>query len=378
MTKRDYYEVLEIPRNSSIEAIKKAYRKMALKYHPDRNPENKNAEEKFKEAAEAYSVLIDPQKKDVYDHFGHEGLRGEGFRGFSGFNSSIFADFEDILGSFFHFGFENFFGGGQQRRTAHYPQKGRDLVLELEINLKEAASGTEKEINLNRTEFCDVCGGSKREPGTQKSICQHCQGKGHVRYQQGFFTISRTCSSCGGSGEVITTPCKDCRGKGKVKAKKTLHIKVPVGVDNGTRLRIEGEGEVGDKGAPRGDLYVVIRIKKHKFFEREDNNLYCQISVSFPKAALGTVVEIPTLDGEESLKIPPGVQSGEIFRLKGCGIMDIYSHKKGDLFIKVNVVTPKKLSRDQRKYLRQYADSMGEDLAVVDKSVIDRVKNNIH
>ena len=267
MIKKDYYEALGVSRDATPEEVKKAYRKMALQYHPDRNPGNKEAEERFKEAAEAYSVLIDPQKRSVYDRFGHDGLRGEGYSGFSGFNSSIFEDFEDILGNFFNFSFGDIFGTRepQMRRAS---QRGRDLGLELEIALEEAAFGTEKEIKLSRTELCNVCNGSGLQPGTQKSVCPQCQGRGQMRYSQGFFTISRTCTHCKGNGEVISFPCKDCRGSGKVREKRTIKIKIPEGIDDGYRLRVAGEGEAGDQNAPRGDLYVLIKLKKHKFFER--------------------------------------------------------------------------------------------------------------
>jgi len=377
MIKRDYYEVLGIQRSAAPEEIKKAYRRLALKFHPDRNPGDREAEEKFKEAAEAYSVLIDSQKRGIYDRYGHDGLRGEGFSGFSGFNSSIFSDFEDILGSFFNFGFEGFFGGRQQRRSS-YPRRGRDLALELEISLEEAAFGGEKEININRFELCSVCSGSKMQPGTNMETCSHCQGRGTIRYQQGFFAISRTCSHCEGSGQRIPFPCKECRGTGRKRKKKTLTIKIPPGVDDGTKLRLEGEGEAGDKDAGKGDLYVITRVKKHKFFERDGNSLYCEISVSFVKAALGTTVEIPTLEGSELLKIPEGTQPGEIIRLKGKGIKDLYSRHKGDLFIKVLVNTPKNLSKDQKNYLKQFAESRGEYTERIDRSIIEKVKNIIH
>lgn len=377
MTKRDYYEILGVPRDASAESIKKSYRQLALKYHPDRNPGDKDSEDRFKEAAEAYSVLIDPEKRSVYDRFGHDGLRGEGFSGFSGFNSSIFADFEDILGNFFNFGFENIFGTSRQRRSV-YPKRGRDLALELELNLEDAVFGTEKEIKLNRTELCPECEGSCMQPGTKKAVCQHCQGRGQVRYQQGFFSISRTCSHCRGKGEIISFPCRDCRGTGKIKMKKTLSIKIPPGVDNGTKLRLEGEGEAGDQGADRGDLYVITHVKKHKFFERDGNNLLCEISIPFTRAALGSTIEIPTFDGTELLRIPEGTQPGQVFRIKGKGIRDLYGHGKGDLFVKALVKTPKNLNKEQKRYLRQFAESIGEKPEGVDKSLLDKVKNIIH
>ncbi len=377
MVKKDYYEVLGITRDASADLIKKSYRQLALKFHPDRNPGDKESEDKFKEAAEAYSVLIDPEKRSIYDRFGHDGLRGEGFSGFSGFNSSIFADFEDILGSFFNFGFDNLFGTSRQRRT-HFPSRGRDLVLELDLSLEDAVFGTEKEINVNRTELCPECKGSRMKSGTEKSTCKHCQGRGQVRYQQGFFTISRTCSHCQGSGQVIPFPCGDCRGTGKTKKKKTLTIKIPPGVNNGTKLRLEAEGEAGDLGAGRGDLFIITHVKKHKFFDREGNNLICEIVIPFTKAALGSTIEIPTFQGTENLRIPEGTQSGQIFRLKGKGIKDLYSHRRGDIFVKVLVNTPQNLNKEQKKYLRQFAESMGDRLEGVDKSIIDKVKDFIH
>lgn len=377
MTKKDYYEILGVQRNASPEEIKKAYRRMALKYHPDRNPGDKGSEEKFKEAAEAYSVLIDPEKRSIYDRFGHEGLRGEGFAGFSGFDSSIFEDFEDILGNFFGFGFGDIFGT-RTRRSTRVPSRGRDLALELEITLEEAAFGVAKEIKLNRLELCPTCHGSKLRPGTQKSACKYCQGRGQVRYQQGFFTVSRTCSACRGTGEVITTPCDECGGRGRVRKKKAMSIKIPAGVDEGMRLRLAGEGEAGDPGAGRGDLYVVIRLKKHEFFQREGDNLTCEIPISFAQAALGITLEIPTLEKNELLQIPPGTQSGSVFRIKGKGIRGLESHRKGDLFVKIHVKTPEHLTREQKALLRKFAELRGESIDVVDKNIISKVKNLFH
>ncbi|UCC41751.1 MAG: molecular chaperone DnaJ [Candidatus Aminicenantes bacterium] len=377
MEKNDYYEILEVQRNAASEEIKKAYRRMALKYHPDRNPNNKEAEEKFKKAAEAYSVLIDPEKRSIYDRFGHDGLRGEGFSGFSGFNSSVFEDFEDILGNFFSFSFGDIFGT-QTRKRAHYPQRGRDLALELEITLEEAAFGLEKEINLNRTELCPVCGGSKMRPGTQKSSCPKCQGRGQTRYQQGFFTVSRGCTYCHGTGEIITSPCEDCRGSGGVRRKKELKIKIPAGVDDSMRLRIQGEGEAGDKGAPRGDLYVITRVKKHDFFERKENNLFCQVLLSFTQAALGTTLNIPTLEEDETLKIPAGTQTGEFFKIKGKGIKDLEHRGRGDIFVEVTVQTPVNLNKEQKELLKKFSESRGEDLEKTDRKVIKKAKKFFH
>lgn len=374
MNKRDCYEVLGVQRNASPEEIKRAYRKLALKYHPDRNPGDAESEESFKEAAEAYSILIDPQKRSLYDQYGHQGLQGEGF---SGFNSSVFSDFEDILGDFFNFGFGDLFGT-RSRRRSDYPNRGRDLVLELELTLEEAAFGLEKELKLNRAELCSVCQGEKMKPGTSKSVCSQCQGSGQVRYQQGFFAIARSCSRCNGTGELITTPCENCRGSGKTNEKKSLKINVPAGVDNGMKLRVEGEGESGDKGAGRGDLYVVMRVRKHKYFERENENLYCQVNISFPKAAMGSQVEIPTLDGKEILNIPSGTQPGEVLRMKGKGMRIVNNHRKGDLYVKVDVATPKNLSKEQQELLRKFAESRGEALDKVEKNIISKVKNIFH
>jgi len=366
MSKRDYYEVLGIPRGASPEEIKKAYRKMALKYHPDRNAGDKEAEEKFKEAAEAYSVLIEPEKRSIYDRYGHQGLQGEGF-GFSGFDSSIFQDFEDILGNFFGFG--DIFGT-RERRRRYSPRRGRDLGLEIEITLEEAAFGVSKEIKLERAENCHSCHGTGLEPGTNMSTCPTCQGTGHQRYSQGFFTISRTCSRCQGRGEIISYPCHTCSGTGKEKKRKSLNIKIPPGIDDGTRLRLAGEGEAGDAGAPKGDLYVLVRIRKHEFFEKEDNDLYCTIGISFTQAALGTEVEIPTLEKREKLKIPPGTQSGDEFRLKGKGIKSLHRDKKGDLYVKVIVETPRNLTREQKDLLRKFSQARGENLNSISRKIV--------
>lgn len=377
MNKRDYYDVLSVGREASPEDIKRAYRKLALQYHPDRNPGDKEAEEKFKEASEAYSVLIDPEKRSTYDRFGFDGLRGEGFSGFGGFNSTIFADFEDILGDFFNFGFGDIFGTRARRRSSQ-PSRGRDLGLEMEVSLKEAAFGVQKEIKLNRAEHCPECKGTGMKPGTQKSSCPKCQGAGQVRYQQGFFSIARTCASCQGTGQIITTPCENCHGKSKVAEKKELKVNIPPGVDNGIKLRIEGEGEAGDVNAPRGDLFVVIKVKKHKYFQREQNNLLCDLSISFAKAAIGTRIQVPTLEGEEELAVPAGTQAGEVFRLKGHGVPHVNNHRKGDLYVKVNVETPKNLTKKQKDLLREFAETRGEKLDDVEKGILHKVKNIFH
>jgi molecular chaperone DnaJ len=376
MTKRDYYEVLGISRTASQEEVKLSYRQQALKYHPDRNPGSKEAEDNFKEAAEAYSVLGDADKRATYDRFGHDGLRGEGFSGFSGFNASVFEDFEDILGSFFGFG--DLFGG-RDRRHRGRPERGRDLALELEISLEDAAAGAEKEISLTRAESCPGCGGSGTQPGTQKTTCPACQGRGQVRFQQGFFSVARTCSQCRGGGQIIPSPCKECRGAGRVKAKRSLKIRVPEGVDEGTRLRLEGEGEPGEAQGPRGDLYVVIRAVKHPFFERQDGNLLCEVPISFPQAALGATIEVPGLGGTtERVKVPAGTQTGEVFRQKGRGIKDLHSHRRGDLFIRVVVKTPENLNKEEKSLLQRLAELRGVDLEKPDRGLVDKLKNVIH
>jgi molecular chaperone DnaJ len=372
MDKRDYYEILGVGRDAGADAIKKAYRQSALKHHPDRNPGDKAAEDRFKEAAEAYSVLGDPQKRGLYDQYGHSGLRGESFQGF---NSTIFEDFEDILGNFFgfNFGFGDIFGGSRRTRTQDL--RGRDLALELEISLEEAAGGVEKEIALTRAEACPECRGTGMKAGAKRTSCPSCGGRGQVRHQQGFFTVARTCSHCGGAGEIITAPCGECRGSGTAKQKKSLRVRVPAGVTEGSRLRLTGEGEAGERGSARGDLYVVLRVRKHDFFEREDNHLTCQISISFIQAALGVIVEIPLLaGGEEKLKIPAGTQSGEVFRIKGGGVRDMDSRRTGDLYVRVAVRTPDDLSKEQKTLLKQLAEMRGESLETLDAQTVRRSK----
>jgi len=377
MTKRDYYEILGVAPRASNDEIKKAYRQLALQYHPDRNPGNKEAEDRFKEAAEAYSVLSDGEKRSVYDRFGHDGLRGEGFSGFSGFDSSIFGDFEDILGNFFGFSFGDFFGGRSQARRRG-AQGGRDLALEVEISLEEAAKGVEKEISLNRADPCPACHGSRLKPGTRRTVCPACQGHGQTRYQQGFFTIARTCSECQGSGEVIGSPCTECRGSGHVKGKKTLNIKIPAGIEDQSRMRISGEGEAGDEHSGRGDLFVIVRVKKHEFLERENNDLFCQLTISVSQAALGVSLGIPTLFDQEVLKVPAGTASGEVFRLKGKGLRDLRTQRTGDVFVKVLVKTPEHLSKDDKELLRQLAKGRGEELDGVVKTTPQRLSKTVH
>lgn len=376
MAKKDYYEVLGVARQASSEEIKRAYRQMALRHHPDRNPGNREAEERFKEAAEAYSVLADASKRSVYDRYGHEGLRGEGFQGFSGFDSSVFEDFEDILGNFFGFSFGDFFGGRPSRGRQRQP--GRDLGLEVEIGLEEAAAGVDREIRLSRAEVCPSCRGSKRKAGTAPASCPQCGGRGQVRYQQGFFTVARTCPRCGGQGEIVSAPCETCEGRGHVKEKRALKVRIPAGVDDGSRLRLVGEGEAGDEGMPVGDLYVVVRVRKHPFFERDGNDISCQVEISFTQAALGARIEVPTLDGNEVLKVAAGTQPGQTVKLKGHGLPDLSGRRRGDLYVKLQVKTPEGLSKDQRNLLLELARLRGENIDSVDKSVVQKARNILH
>jgi molecular chaperone DnaJ len=368
--RRDYYEVLGVPRSASAEEIKKAYRKLALQWHPDKNPDNKKeAEEKFKEAAEAYSVLADPQKRGQYDRFGQAGIAGAGA---AGFDPAAFSEFSDILGDLFGFG--DLFGGGPRRRSR--VQRGADIRHDLTITFEEAAFGVKKRIKVSRTATCATCQGTGAKPGTAPVTCSSCGGAGQLRYQQGFLTIARTCSTCGGAGKVLADPCKDCRGEGRVLTEKTLSISVPAGVETDSHLRISGEGEAGHLGGPTGDLYVVIHVAEHSFFERKDDHLLCTVPISFTQAALGAEIKVPTLDGEEPLSIPEGTQTGARFRLKGKGIPHLNGHGRGDLYVFVRVVTPTKLTREQRALLEQLEPAPSSDGAgAAEKTLSQKVKD---
>jgi molecular chaperone DnaJ len=348
MNKRDYYEVLGVERRASGEEIKKTYRKLALKYHPDRNPGDQEAEEKFKEAAEAYEVLRDAEKRNIYDQFGHEGLQGTGFTGFGGFED-IFSAFGDI--------FEDFFGFGNRRRGQRTTARpGADLLYDMRIDFAEAIFGTEKEIEIPTSEACEPCGATGREPGTEEQVCPLCQGQGQILQSQGFFRISTTCHRCGGQGRILTNPCPSCNGSGQQKVTTKVLVKVPAGVDTGTRLRIPDRGESGYRGGPPGDLYVRLHVEPHEFFERDGNVLYCQIPISMVQAAIGDTIEIQTLDGSRSVKIHPGTQSGEIIRLKGDGVPNLRGYGRGDLLIDIQVKTPVKLNKRQEELLREFAE----------------------
>jgi molecular chaperone DnaJ len=348
MIKRDYYDVLGIDRGASDDEIKKAYRKLALNFHPDRNPGNKEAEEKFKEAAEAYEVLRDSEKRTIYDQFGHDGLQGTGFTGFGGFED-IFSAFGDI--------FEDFFGFGTRRRSRTTSSRpGADLLYDLPIDFTEAVFGTEKEIDIPTSVSCEPCRGTGREPGTDEEVCPTCHGQGQVLQSQGFFRISTTCPRCGGQGRIITNPCQSCSGTGQNRLNKKVLVKVPAGVDTGIRLRIPDKGEGGYRGGPPGDLYVRLHVQPHEFFERDGSHLYCQIPVSMVQAALGETIEIPTLDSAQKVKIPPGTQSGEIIRLKGEGVPKLKGYGRGDLIIEIQAKTPVDLDKEQKRLLRDFGE----------------------
>ncbi|HWW77076.1 MAG TPA: molecular chaperone DnaJ [Pyrinomonadaceae bacterium] len=370
-TKRDYYEVLGVSRGATDAEIKSAYRKLAVRFHPDKNPGDAEAEEKFKEAAEAYSVLSDADQRARYDRFGHAGVSSSaGAQG--GWGAQGFGGIEDILGDLFGFG--DVFGGrggSSGRRSA--VQRGADLRYDLEMTLEEASGGMTAQLRVPRLEACEECKGSGAAPGTQPETCSTCGGAGQVRYQQGFFSVARTCGQCRGSGRVIRTPCEKCKGAGRVEREKQIEVKIPAGVETGSRLRLAGEGEAGVQGGPAGDLYVVIHVKEHETFERQGNNLYASVPVTFAQAALGSEVTVPTLEGQEPLKVPAGTQTGTVFRLKGHGMPVLGGRGRGDLFVSVTVVTPTTLTREQRKLLEQLAQIEEKDLS--DKGLMDKVRD---
>ncbi len=350
MSKRDYYEVLGVNRDAPEDEIKKAYRKLAMKYHPDRNPDSKEAEEKFKEAKEAYEILSEPEKRAAYDQYGHAGVdpSAGGAGGFGGQGFGSFADaFGDIFGDIFG-------GGGGRGRGGVY--RGADLRYNLEVTLEEAARGCEKQIRIPSMESCDVCNGSGAKPGTQPKTCNTCGGHGQVRMQQGFFSIQQTCPTCHGTGKVIPEPCTACHGVGRVKKQKTLSVKIPAGVDEGDRIRLSGEGEPGQAGGPSGDLYVVIHQKAHGVFQRDGSDLHCEMPISFTVAALGGEIEIPTLDGKAKIKISPETQTGKVYRLRGKGIKGVRSSVFGDLMCHVVVETPVNLTERQKQLLHEFEE----------------------
>lgn len=380
MSKRDYYEVLGVSKTATQDELKKAYRKLARKYHPDLNKDNAEAAEKFKECNEAYSVLSDEQKRAQYDQFGHAAFEnggmggGGGFGGAGGFGGFGGSGMEDI--------FDMFFGGqgGRGGRSAKAgPQRGADLRFDMEISFEEAAFGLEKEINLYRDEVCDHCHGEGAEPGSKVETCPECNGSGYVRYTQntmfGQMVNERPCSRCKGEGKIISEPCRECHGKGTVKRNKKLKVKIPAGVDNGSRLRVSGEGEAGAKGGPSGDLYVYLYVKPHKFFERDGTTVLCEVPINIVQATLGADIKVPTLDGQVTMKIPEGTQPGKVLRIKGKGIPNLRGGSRGDQLVRIKVVVPTKLSDKQKDALRKFADISKDNINPEEKSFMDKVKD---
>ena len=375
MAKRDFYEVLGVPKNASDDEIKKAYRKLAMKYHPDRNQGDaaKSAEEKFKEAKEAYEMLSDPQKKAAYDQYGHAGVDpnmrgpgGPGAEGFAGFGEA----FGDIFGDIF--GGQRRGGGGRQ------VYRGADLSYAMEITLEEAANGKETQIRIPSWDDCETCKGTGAKPGTSVKTCSTCHGQGVVQMRQGFFSVQQTCPHCHGSGKIIPEPCTACSGQGKIKKQKTLEIKIPAGIDDGQRIRSSGNGEPGQNGGPAGDLYIEIRLRKHEIFERDGDDLHCQVPVSMTTAALGGEIDVPTLQGKATIDLPEGTQSGKTFRLRGKGVKGVRSSYPGDLYCHVAVETPVKLTEHQRKLLKELDESFkkgGHKHSPNDKGWFEKAKD---
>jgi molecular chaperone DnaJ len=379
VTRRDYYEVLGVGREATDQQIKSAYRKLALQHHPDRNPGDKQAEERFKEAAEAYAILADSEKRQLYNRFGHAGVSGAGAGGSAGFDPTIFADFSDIFAGLGDaFGFGDIFGS---RRRRGGPQRGVDLRYDLEITFDESFRGAEETIQIPREETCETCSGSGAAPGTTAETCSQCRGSGQLRYQQGFLTVARPCSTCRGTGKTIAKPCTSCRGAGRIGRERKLTVKIPAGIATGQRLRLYGEGEHGSAGGPPGDLYVVVHVQEHSFFHREDDDLYCELPMSFPTLALGGTVKVPTLNGREELNIPSGTQAGARFKLRGKGMPNVSGRGHGDLHVVARVSVPKKLTKEQKQLLEDLARTLPSDKDVTadgeagDKPFFERVKD---
>jgi molecular chaperone DnaJ len=345
MEEKDYYRILGVSNGASEEEIKKSYRKIAMQHHPDRNPGDKEAEERFKIASEAYEVLRDPEKREIYDRYGVEGLKGTGFTGFRGFED-IFSTFGDI--------FEDFFGFGTSQKRRSRARAGADLRYDFKISFYDAAFGKETEIEIPKKVTCQVCTGTGAKPGTYPTQCPNCRGTGQVTRSQGFFTVSTTCGQCHGEGKFTPHPCKECRGYGKIRENRRIQIKVPPGVDTGSKLRIRGQGEEGERGGPPGDLFVFINVEPHDFFSRDGDDIICRIPISFPQAALGAEIEVPTLDGKKKLTIPKGVESGDLLRVKGEGFPKLRGYGRGDQIVQVIVKTPKNLTRHQEEILREF------------------------
>ena len=366
--KKDYYEILGVDRDASQKDIKKAYRKLAKKYHPDMNKDDPETSDKFKEISEAYEILSDPDKRERYDRYGHSGINDNDFN-FDDFAQGGFGGFDDI--------FDMFFGGRGGRRRG--PQRGSDLQYRLEIDFEEAAFGAEKEITIPRTETCQTCNGSGAKPGTDVKTCSKCNGSGQMRVSQrtpfGQFTQTKTCDRCGGTGKIVQTPCSDCNGSGKQRRHRNLTVNIPAGVDNGTRLRMTGEGEAGDKGARSGDLYIIIKVKNHDIFDRKGDDIYCEVPINFVQATLGDEIKVPTLDGKVKFTIPEGTQPGTTFRLKNKGIPHLNGHGRGDEYIKAKVVIPKHLNQEQKDLLKEFAELSGEEINPERKGFFRKVKD---
>jgi molecular chaperone DnaJ len=357
-TRRDFYDVLGIARSAGEAEIKSAYRKLALKYHPDRNPGDKAAEEKFKEAAEAYAVLADPEKRSLYDRLGFAGVRGAAGAG-AGFDPTIFADFSDIFGGLGDlFGFGDLFGAARRR---HGPMRGADLRYDLEIAFTESAKGVETSILIPREEACETCSGSGSAPGKSPETCPQCRGRGQLRYQQGFLTVTRPCGQCRGTGRVITNPCTSCHGAGRVTRERKLTVKIPAGIASGQRMRLHGEGEHGANGGPPGDLYVVVHVQDHPFFQRDGDDLVCEAPVTFPILALGGSIAVPTLDGEADVTVPAGTQSGARFKLRHKGMPNVSGRGRGDLHVVLRATVPRRLTKEQKKLVEQLAKTMPQE-----------------
>ncbi len=372
VTKIDYYELLSVSKTASDQEIKTAYRKLAMQYHPDRNPNNPGAEAKFKECSEAYSVLSDGEKRAAYDRYGHAAFQGGAGGGGNPFHGGGFhaQDMGDIFGDIFG---EMFNVGG--RGKASRVQRGRDLRYDLSLEFEQAVFGVEKEITIRRAETCDDCHGTGAANGKQPATCPQCKGAGQVRFQQGFFAVARTCPQCGGTGSIVTDPCKTCAGQTTVEREHKITVKVPAGVEQDTRIRYQGEGEAGRFGGPSGDLYVVLSVQKHKFFERDGDDLHCVLPVSFPQAALGTELELETLEGAETIKIPEGTQSGKQFKLRNKGVPHLNERGKGDLIVEIRVATPTKLTKEQKQLMKQLSETMVVENAPHSHGLFEKMKD---
>ncbi|MGO9606171.1 MAG: molecular chaperone DnaJ [Candidatus Binataceae bacterium] len=368
-TKRDYYEVLGVSRGASEDELKKAYRRLAIQFHPDRNPGNKEAEERFKELNEAYQILSDADRRAQYDRFGHSAFQGPQGQGPGGFDFS--QGFEEVFSDIFG----DFFGTGRGRARSR-TRRGDDLRYDLEVEFEEAARGTEKVVRFQRLTQCDACNGSRARGGTTGARqCPNCKGSGQVRTQQGFFSISTTCSQCRGEGMIISDPCPKCQGQGRLRKQESLSVRIPPGVDNGSRLKLRGEGEAGYGGGTAGDLYVVVHVKEHELFARQENNVVIEVPISFPQASLGCEIDVPTLEGKVKLKVPAGTQSGKVLRLKGKGIVDLHGYGRGDQLIRVVVETPRSLTSRQRELLEEFAKLDGKAVNhPLSKGFVDKLK----